>query len=203
MFKKKNASKANPAAVPDFRTETGFKQLYEENAKKLFVICYSRIRNREEAEEIVQDIFKSVWERREAINNRDGSIERYLTRAVKLKTIDYFRKQTREIRHLSDNPEDICGGEHCTENQFNFMELKRRVTYLVDQLPNMCREVYRLSREKGLSNREIASTLLISEKTVESHMTKALSHLRKNLANYSSLGVIEISFFLKVCFLAA
>ncbi|WP_192348766.1 RNA polymerase sigma-70 factor [Algoriphagus sp. Y33] len=179
----------------DFRTEAGFKKLYERNVNKLFTICYSRIRNREDAEEIVHDVFRSAWERRELITNENGSIEKYLVRSIKLKTIDYYRKVAQETLPLNCELEDVCGYGNCTDDQLHFAELQDKVSILVDQLPCACRQVYQLSREEGFTNREIASKLLISEKTVESHMTKALAHLRKNLMPYATPAVLLISFF--------
>ncbi|MEQ6118102.1 RNA polymerase sigma-70 factor [Reichenbachiella sp. MALMAid0571] len=179
----------------DFRTEAGFKRLYEQNVNKLFTICYSRIRNREDAEEAVHDVFRSVWERRKLITNENGSIERYLVRSIKLKTIDYYRKVAQETVSLDCELEDVCGRENCTEDHLHFAELQDKVSILVDQLPCTCRQVYQLSREEGFTNREIASKLLISEKTVESHMTKALAHLRKNLTPYVTLALLLVSFF--------
>ncbi|MEM0942249.1 MAG: RNA polymerase sigma-70 factor [Bacteroidota bacterium] len=178
--------KANTEKRLDFRTPEGFGLLYEAHARKLFTICFSRIKNREEAEEIVHDIFYSVWERREDITDKNGSIERYLMRSAKLKTIDFFRRQTNSSSNMVCKLEEHFHIENCTENILSFVELKEQVNQLVDQLPITCRKVYKLSREKGLSNKEVASALLISEKTVESHMTKALAHLRKNLAEYTT-----------------
>lgn len=173
----------------DFRTKKGFSHLYERHARKLFTICFSRIQNREESEEIVHNLFQSIWERRNEIVNEDGSIERYLVRAAKLRTIDYFRRKTNKANLETSDLEDHYGAENRTEDHYLYNELKNKVESLVDQLPRTCRKVYQLSREKGLSNKEIASVLLISEKTVESHMTKALSHLRKNLTEYSAIWI--------------
>jgi len=174
----------------DFRTEAGFKRLYEQHINKLFTICYSRIRNREDAEEIVHDVFRSVWERRDLITNENGSIERYLIRSIKLKTIDYYRKAAQETLPLTCELEDVCGHENCTDDHLHLEELQDRVSMLVDQLPCTCKQVYKLSREEGFTNKEIASRLLVSEKTVESHITKALAHLRKNLIPYATTVAI-------------
>ncbi|MEM9720056.1 MAG: RNA polymerase sigma-70 factor [Bacteroidota bacterium] len=177
----------------NFKTRKGFDLLYETYAPKLFAICYSRIQHREESEEIVHDIFQSVWERRDKISDVEGSIERYLIRAAKLKTIDYFRKQNRQAIFLTDEIEKLFINEYATENEYNLIELKVRVAELVDQLPNTCKTVYKCSREQGMSNKEIASKLLISEKTVESHITKALKHFRRNLAEYAGPIVLLIA----------
>ncbi|MEM0938744.1 MAG: sigma-70 family RNA polymerase sigma factor [Bacteroidota bacterium] len=175
----------------DFRTKKGFGILYEQHARKLFTICFGRIQNRVESEETIHNIFQSIWERRNEIINEDGSIERYLVRAVKLKTIDYFRRKTSKTNLETFDVEDHCGAENLTENYYLYNELKDKVEFLVYQLPLPLtfRKVYQLSREKGLTNKEIASMFLISEKTVESHMTKALSHLRKNLTEYSAIWI--------------
>ena len=101
MLRKKKEHTANQFHN-DIRTERGFKNLYENQAPRLFTICYKRIGVREEAEEMVHDIFKSVWERRMAIVDQDNSIEHYMARAAKLKVIDHYRKQERQkrIMHL-------------------------------------------------------------------------------------------------------
>lgn len=179
----------------DFRSEAGFKFLFESNVNKLFTICYNRIHNREDAEEIVHDVFRSVWERRWQITNENGSIERYLVRSIKLKTVDYYRKVVPDTLSLNCELEELCSYDNCTDDQVHLAELQNKVASLVDQLPCTCRQVYQLSREEGLTNKEIASKLLISEKTVESHMTKALAHLRKNLAPLTTLTLLLINIF--------
>ncbi|MDO5976336.1 RNA polymerase sigma-70 factor [Flavivirga jejuensis] len=169
----------------DFRTQKGFDTLYEGYARKLFTICYSRIQHREDSEEIVHDIFRSIWERRNQIYNTDGSIEKYLIRATKLKTIDFFRKKHRQALHHVEDMELLSDVVNTTEDDYAVAELQTKVDTLVEQLPKTCKTVYLLSREQGLSNKKIASQLVISVKTVESHMTKALRYLRENITEYS------------------
>ncbi|MEM6845018.1 MAG: RNA polymerase sigma-70 factor [Bacteroidota bacterium] len=193
MFKRKTALSSVPPHE-DFRTEFGFRKLYENNVNKLFTICYSRTGKREDAEEIVHDVFRSVWERRHEIVDEDHSVEKYLARAIKIKVIDYYRQQERSQRNMAIATEDYCGYANCTDDQLHMTELKGRLTELVDQLPCRCRQVYQMSREQGMTNQQIASALLISEKSVESHITKALSRLRQNLTDYSYCTLLLLSF---------
>ncbi len=162
---------------------TTFERLYKSCWKKLFGICYHQIRNEDIAKEIVQDIFRSLWERRESLQIR-GSAEQYLIRAAKLEIMDYFRTMASREVHLTCIFSDYCDSDTCTEQDIHARDLKKHVELLVDSLPCQCREVYRRSRELGMSNKEIASSLLISVKAVEYHMTKALSFLKRNLQEY-------------------
>mgnify|MGYP001794912981 FL=1 len=71
-----------------------------------------------------------------------------------------------------------------TLDEISYNELNKRVTLLVEQLPPKCKEVYQLSRGRGLNNKEIALQLAISHNTVKTHLAKALGHLREYLPEY-------------------
>ncbi|MDN5217309.1 RNA polymerase sigma-70 factor [Fulvivirgaceae bacterium BMA12] len=165
------------------QTKEGFEKVYRLYVKKLCRIAYNQIQDECIVEGIVQNVFISLWERRASLSIK-GPIENYLVRAVKLAALDHIRTQINHRKHLELSLANHCGKENCTEEKLNFNELTEQVNHLVDQLPCQCREVYRLSREKGKTISQIASTLLIAEKTVEAHLTKALKFLRLHLVEY-------------------
>lgn len=169
-------------AEPDITTPEGFKKAYDLYAGKMYSICRSRIDNPENAKEIVHDIFLSIWERKETLVIED-SIEKYLVRATKLKIIDFYRLSHRkETVTISSETEQHTDLNTDTEQQVNFQELTRLLQELMQCLPIQSRKIFQMSREQGLTNKEIASTLFISEKSVEYHMKKVLNFMKKHLA---------------------
>ena len=160
-----------------------FETIYNQNWEKLFGICYYHIQDNDLANEIVQDIFCSLWERRNSLEIQ-GPIENYLTRSAKYKVIDYFRSKASQQQIISVNEIELCDKHICTENQVLYHSLTERLGILVDTLPCQCQQVYRLSRERGFNTKEIASQLLISEKTAKNHLNKALNFLRLHLREY-------------------
>jgi len=160
-----------------------FETVYHMYWEKVYAVCYNNIREIEPAKEMVQDIFKSLWERREELELEN--VSNYLIRAAKFKTFEYIRNKTSQQKHICIKYQDCSHSSNCTEEKIHYNNLKEKVNILVDTLPCQCRRVYKMSREQGLSNKEIASALLISERAVEYHITKALGVLRLNLANYS------------------
>lgn len=150
----------------------------------MYLICHSKIGNSEVAREIIQDIFKSIWERKDSIN-LNSSVENYLMGALKLKIIDHFRTEISHQKHLKCIFEDYCEQDNCTENSVGYNELQNKVNQLVDTLPCQCKNVYKLNKEQGLSIKQIASKLLISERAVTYHLTKATSFLKEELTEYN------------------
>ncbi|MEM8893113.1 MAG: RNA polymerase sigma-70 factor [Bacteroidota bacterium] len=175
-------NKSTPS-TPDFKTAEGFEKVYRIYVAKLCRIAYNQLNDQDASKNIVQGVFTTLWERR---NNLDikGPVENYLVRAVKLAVMDALRSQSLRRDRLDDFLADYCGSTQCTEQQVAFNELSSKVDHLTDQLPCQCKKVYDLSRNKGMKNKEIASVLLISEKAVEAHLTKALKFLRNNLPEY-------------------
>jgi len=182
LEKQKTIKKIN--STYNLNSATEFEILYKKFWKKLYAICYNQTNHKEISEEIVQDIFISLWKRRKELVITT-SIEHYLVKATKLKVIDYYRKHYTE-KHKNTSQCDLC--EHpefdqkCLEhNEALFEFLEQEVELIVNQLPCQCQKVYRLSREQQLNTSEIAKDLNISTKTVKNHLTKALGFIRIHL----------------------
>lgn len=160
-----------------------FENAYHNYWEKVYAVCYNNIRDVEVAKEMVQDIFKSLWERRAELELEN--VERYLVRSAKLKAFEFIRNKTTRQKIDEFNYQGCVNSRNCTEEQILFNNLKENVDLLVDSLPCQCKKVYKMSREDGLSNREIAEKLTISERAVEYHITRAMSTLKLKLAVFN------------------
>lgn len=166
-------------------TIQGFEHTYNKYWDELYSYCLHHCRNSHHAEEIVQEVFLSLWQRRSSFEEK-GDIKSYLYRAVKNKVFDFYREKTKKDALLNNMRLNVCEGACFTENEVHFNDLNTHLNKAIESLPCRCREVYQLSRAKGLNNKEIASELSISEKTVEQHLTKALHFIRKRIDSLSS-----------------
>ena len=162
------------------QTPEGFEKVYRRYGKKLFGICYYQTKDEKLSQDMVQDIFHSLWKRRDNLNIT-VPLEHYLVRAAKLEVMAYYRTNNNRKRLLESTLTEYTEEDNSTEEQLIGDELLLNVNSLINQLPEQGKKVYKLSREKGMSNKEIAKSLKISEKGVEYHITKVLSFLRKNL----------------------
>lgn len=134
------------------------------------------------AQEIVQDIWLDVWNRRENIQLTSG-LGAYLAVAVKYRVINEQARRKRDRDYQRHAALHIPAADDMTQQQLRFDELKAELQQLVNKLPEKSRITYQLSREQGLNNREIAQALNISEKAVERNLTRALRSIREGLAS--------------------
>ena len=157
-----------------------FTELYNRYWDKLFSVAMHRLNDEHEAEEVVQEVFLSLWQRRATIE-LTHSLNTYLSVAVKYRIINHLDKQFRKKQHIDHLAIHAPRELDSTSNWLAEKELRMQLEQTISRLPEKCRIVFLLSREQNKTNAEIAAELNIAEKTVEAHMTKALSTLRQTL----------------------
>jgi RNA polymerase sigma-70 factor (ECF subfamily) len=162
--------------------ESAFTEVYNRYWDKLLFVAAIKLRDIAMAEEIVQDVFLDLWKRRKQISIT-GSLEAYLSVAVKYRIINAHAKIKREQDFLASRADATLHIEPWLDEK----ELQKNYQLLVSQLPEKCRITYRLSREEGLSLKEIAGKMAVSQKTVEANLTRSLKLLRLGLKKILSL----------------
>lgn len=141
--------------------------------------AYSLVENREIAEEIVQELFIYLWEKRASINIT-SSVKNYLFKSVKNQSINYLKSSYAKL--LSQNIDlDDYPANNLIYEKSDIKELSALTRNAIDSLPVRCVLVFRLSRNFGLTYKEISESLQISVKTVENQMTIALRRIREYL----------------------
>jgi RNA polymerase sigma-70 factor (family 1) len=161
-----------------------FEEIYRRYWRVLYAIAYRRIQCREISEEIVQDIFTSLW-----VNRRTTviqSLPAYLTTAVKYKVINHI---TREMSHHAYTHEQQKRGialqDNCTEESVLLDDFNGALEREIEKLPAKRRQIVRLHKNEDLSLKQVATRMGISEKTAENQYGKALKVLKLNLKHFT------------------
>lgn len=156
---------------------TAFGEIYNSYWSKMLAIAYNHTRDKSAAQEIVQELFVGVWNRREQLEV--GNLQHYLATAVKFSVY----KQIERERRRREIEQRVFGSTQPEEEpeKIEARFLQEYISGQVEQLPEKCRMVFNYSRVQHLSIPEIAEKMGISEKTVEGHLTKGLKTLKVNL----------------------
>lgn len=169
-----------------------FRQLFEAYFQALVTYAYRFVNSWQVAEDIVQDVFVVLWEKRGEINF-DKPIKPYLYQSVYNRSINYLNSALIQKRiEGMDTIDELINHEILDYNQHDMLLLKEiasTIDSFVETLPPQCRKVYKLSREEHLKNKEIAIRLAISEKAVEKQISKALFEIRNHLIRLDILSM--------------
>ena len=164
-----------------------FRVLFERYWEPLYATAYNRLKSAEEAQEVVQDLFLSLWQRREQLTI-NTSLSAYLFSALKYAVLDHMRAQIVRERYVKMIQSEGATQRNMTEEIVAYRELQKTVQAGIETLPARCQQVFQLRRLEQLSVKEIAKKLSISPKTVENQLTKATKVLRVYLKEYGSAG---------------
>lgn len=169
--------------------ELAFREVYDRYWKRLFSLATFKTNSKEVAEEIVQELFVRLWERRKMleINN----VESYLFTALKYQIISHLRQiiANRNVIEITENEARID-----TEDFLTVETIQTAIETGIYQLPDKTQAVFRLSRFEEKSHKEIALALDLSEKSVEYHITQALKFLRVYLKDYLLVNLFLLIF---------
>jgi RNA polymerase sigma-70 factor (ECF subfamily) len=163
--------------IQDHDDEQSFKEFYQLFFFRLYQFAYSYVHSKEIAEEVVNDVFLSLWQKRKTFDTINN-INVYLYVAVKNASLNMVRKNKKVLTgfpdelaadhlHLVPNPELILISR----------ELQLHIREAIEQLPPRCKIIFKLIKEEGLSYKEVACILDVSVKTVDTQLYLALKKL--------------------------
>jgi RNA polymerase sigma-70 factor (ECF subfamily) len=183
----------------DKRDKKHFESLFQQIQPRLFAFCCKYVEDKELARDLVQECFISLWEN---FGSVEYSHESYLFTSVRNRCLSYIRSRKvhaeyeesvklriREMEIHPKMPEPLT--------DLYLKELNEILHHSIEKLPEKCKQVFRMSRYRGLKNQEIAEQLNISVRTVESQIYNALKILKEDLKDYLPASLIFFLFFSK------
>ncbi|MEX6690684.1 RNA polymerase sigma-70 factor [Danxiaibacter flavus] len=160
--------------------DRAFTEIYERYWEQLSLYVLKVTQSSEEASDIVQEIFVSLWKRRNELQI-NGPLSAYLIKAARNLSIRYIEKNIRKRNFLSTLSSHFVQEDSSTESKVTSHELESVVIKAVDKLPPKMRTVFLLSRGENLSHKEIAKRLGIAERTVKKQVGNALKVIRTQM----------------------
>lgn len=163
----------------------GDKRAFEILFKKYYLsltrFAWRYVKSKAISEDLVQELFTSLWEKREELNV-NGSMRPYLYKSVRNLSLNHLKHQKVQNRYDSKWMDLKEFPEIQFEEKYREQQIRDAITKAVEELPTRSKMTYKLHRYDGLKYEEIAEVMGISVKTVESQMTRTLKILREQLA---------------------
>jgi RNA polymerase sigma-70 factor, ECF subfamily len=156
-----------------------FEELYFRYVNRLLAFTQVYIKDKHQSEEIVQEVFIKIWEKRNLLDESQ-SFKGYLFKSVKNHILNKFRNKIRETG-LEEIQESPAFSRNFTEERINFFDMEHLAQETINCLPAVQRNIFKLSRIEHLNNEDISQKLNISKRTVEHHIYLALKALKKAL----------------------
>jgi len=171
-----------------------FDHLFRCYSRNLYRFAFSLLKNKDDAEGIVQEVFLRVWNKRADIDST-RSFKSYLFTISYHLIIDQLRLRLKEKEYLIHLEKFFNTEVTNARNEADYNLLKSQIEEVVEKLPEKRKRIYKLSREEGLSHKEISETLHISVKTVENQINLALKYLKCSLGENILAVALFVSLF--------
>ncbi len=173
--------------------KSAYQELFERYAPRIYKFSFSYLKNKADSEELVQEVFLKIWEKREMLDHSKNvkslifkiavnTIYDFIRRKNIENTFSDFTKANSEVK--SDN----------TWQSVIYEDMKQNLQGLVEQLPIQQQKIFHLSKTEGLSNKEIAVKLNLSKRTVENHLYRAISYLKEHFKEESIIALLFFYF---------
>jgi RNA polymerase sigma-70 factor (family 1) len=164
-------------------SEKAFVALYDLYWEKLYYTCFQRIRLKEESEDILHELFLDLWNRKDKLEIK-SSFAVYIFTALKYKIYRFIDSRNSRSKYVERLGEEEPASHHKLERELEFNELYNLIECKIEELPEKCRLIFRMSRNEQMDAKEISEQLNLSESTVQNQITKAKKILKEELQKY-------------------
>lgn len=172
------------------RDKSAFHAIYMRYSRRIFWVAYRKVKDKAVAEELTQNLFMSLWERRHQVEIQN--LRYWLFTAIKFSVITHYKSQIVHERYVAHVQGEMRHLPYTTDQLAAFSDLTEAVERGIALLPVKTRQVFQMSRFENLSVKEISRDLDISEKAVEYHITQSLKKMRVYLKDYLTVQIIFI-----------
>ncbi|MGY0038696.1 RNA polymerase sigma factor [Pedobacter sp. NJ-S-72] len=166
--------------------EPAFIQIYNQYRSKIYTYAYQLCKSSDIAEEIVQEVFIKIWQKRDQLN-LELSFSAYIKKITLNHVLNYLKKAARERALQEQIFHTIEISSNRTEDHMMEKELRKIYDEAIDRLPQQKKIIYKLSRVEELSHDEIAQKLNISKNTVKNHIVEASRSIRDYVGKNGSI----------------
>jgi len=161
-----------------------FEEIFRKYREKIYYFAIRYYNSAEDAENVVQDVFIKLWDERENVKE-ELSLNNYIYTIAKNHLFNIQRKKINEKAYRSYIVEHLVQTPNL-ENEMIFADLKQSIDKIIDELPAQRKKVFVMGNIEGLSNKEVASALNLSVRTIEVHKSLALQALKKAFKKIST-----------------
>ena len=175
---------------------SAFDKIYEHYNLKVYSFALRNLKNRQDAEGVVQEVFLSLWNEREKLKNIKN-LNAWLFSVCFNIIRKHFRKLSYEQKYLNHLTDSKILEDTDTVTEIEYNNLLTEADKIINHLPPRQKQIFYLSRKNGVSNDQISQKLNISKKTVENQLSIAVTFLRKSLADGSVLSFLFFWLFIK------
>lgn len=171
-----------------------YRMLFEAYAPRIYQFSLSYLKTAIAAEEVVQEVFIKIWNKRESLDEH-GNLKAYIFKIAINTIYDVIRRRNIELAYKDYAEAKPTADYEATWEAVVYDEMLVRLNKLVNTFPEQRQKIFRMSREEGLSNEEIAKKLKLSKRTVENQIYRAVCFLKDHFKNELLLIILFLHLF--------
>jgi RNA polymerase sigma-70 factor (ECF subfamily) len=188
---KKYRSDAELALRIKFGEQEAYQELFERYAPKIYHFSFTYLKSKVDAEELVQDVFLKIWDKREILDATQN-VKAYIYKIAINTIYDFIRRKNADNKFNNDARVNFNSASNNTWDTIVYKEMQSTLSEVVALMPEQRRRVFLLSKEEGLSNDEIALKLELSKRTVENQLYRSIGFLKEQLKNHFAFALLLI-----------
>ncbi|MGV8095757.1 MAG: RNA polymerase sigma factor [Mangrovibacterium sp.] len=173
-----------------------FDKIFSIYDRRLYYFALGYLKSKDEAEEVVQEVFYKIWKNRESLNP-DLSFKAYIFKIAYNHIQELFLKLAQGRNYLNEIINSSVDFTTDMDDRINYQSLLDLVDRLIERLPDRQREIFIMRKKENKPLKDIAAELGISPKTVENHMTEAMKKLKEGMAGEHLAGLLFFCLFIR------